>query len=66
MDGHVGPAVGDGRLHLLHEDPLAPDVVERDGRAVTRGAHDHDLDLGPGCPARRAVGHQLGLAQRQR
>ena len=63
----MGPAVGHRRLHLGDEHALAADAVERRlGVLVTPCAHHDGLDLESGVRRLQQVGHQLGLAQRQR
>ena len=66
MDRGIRPALGDGRLDLGHEDALPPDLIERGGELVAPGAHHDHLDLESAMRGPQGVGHQIGLAQRQR
>ncbi len=65
VDGGVGLAPDHGRLHLLHEDALTPELFERDvGAAVPGGLHHHQG--GGGARGLQQPGHPGGLPQRQR
>jgi hypothetical protein len=63
MDCDISPTIENRLLHLLHEDSLSTDLVQRHiCSPITGGVDEHELDIYVGLVSANRVSNELRLS----